>query len=131
MNYLKAILLSAVVALAIIFMIQNIEPLSHPLAVRLNLFFVHLETTPYPTYLVILLAFFVGLLAASLLGLAERFRLRKGLKVKDKEIKNLRNELNSLRNLPITQETAPPPEDGPAPEPVEETAEDARPEEVR
>lgn len=122
MNYLKAILLSAVVALAIIFMIQNIEPLSHPLGVRLNLFFVHFESTAYPTYLVILLSFFVGLLAASLLGLAERFRLRKGLRAKDKEIGALRNELNSLRNLPLTHEVAAGGKEPAAEPPVEEAA---------
>ena len=107
MSYLKAIIISAVVALAIIFMVQNIEPLSHPLAIRLNLLFVNFQSTPHATYLVILLAFFVGLLAASLLGLSERFRLRRTIKHKQKEIKDLSRELNSLRNLPITGESLP------------------------
>ncbi len=102
MGYLKALVISAVVALAIIFMVQNIEPLSHPLAIRLNLIFVKFESSPYATYLVILLGFFVGLLAASLLGLAERFRMRKDLKAQRKEIESLNRELSSLRNLPLT-----------------------------
>ena len=105
MGYIKVIILSAVVALAIIFMIQNITPLSHPLGIRLNLFFVKWESTPYPTYLVILLAFFVGLLAASLVGISERWRLRRQLKGKDKTINELRGELSSLRNLPVTGES--------------------------
>ena len=46
MGYIKVIVLSAVVALSIIFMIQNITPLSHPLGIRLNLFFVNWESTP-------------------------------------------------------------------------------------
>ena len=33
MSYLKAIVISLVVALAIIFMVQNKEPLSHPLSI--------------------------------------------------------------------------------------------------
>lgn len=102
MGYLKALVVSAVVALAIIFMVQNIEPLSHPLAIRLNLIFVKFESSPYATYLVILLAFFVGLLAASLLGVADRFRMRKDLKTQRKEIESLNRELSSLRNLPLT-----------------------------
>jgi len=102
MGYIKVIILSAVVALAIIFMIQNITPLSHPLGIRLNLFFVKWESTPYPTYLVILLAFFVGLLAASLLGISERWRLRRQVKAQIKKTEELRGELNSLRNLPVT-----------------------------
>lgn len=104
MSYLKAIVISAVVALAIVFMVQNIEPLSHPLSIRLNLFFVQFETTPYATYMVILLAFFVGLLAASLLGLMERFRQRKTIRQQRKEVQRLNKELSSLRNMPITGE---------------------------
>ena len=105
MSYIKALIVSAVVALAIIFMIQNIEALNHPLAIRLNLLFVNFESTPYATYLIIMLAFFVGLLAASLLGFSERFRLRRLLRSKSKEISNLEKEINSLRNLPLTDET--------------------------
>ncbi|KIX11811.1 lipopolysaccharide assembly protein LapA domain-containing protein [Dethiosulfatarculus sandiegensis] len=108
MSYLKAFIISAAVAFAIIFMVQNIEPLSHPLSIRLNLIFVKFQSTPYATYLIIMLSFFVGLLAASLLGLSERFRLRKQLKAKDKELDNLASELKSLRNLPITSETLSP-----------------------
>lgn len=104
MSYLKAILLSAVVALAIIFMVQNMEALSHPLAIRLNLLFVQFESSAYATYLVILLAFFAGLLAASLLGLVERYRLRREIRGLHKEINGLNQELSSLRNLPITGE---------------------------
>lgn len=116
MNYVKAILVAALVALSIIFMIQNIEALSHPLSIRLNLFFFQFESTPYATYLIIMLAFFVGVLATSLLGLAERFKLRRTIKARGKEIGELNSELNSLRNLPITQggvspETPPGPEE--------------------
>ncbi|MBU1275182.1 MAG: LapA family protein [Proteobacteria bacterium] len=104
MGYIKVIVLSAVVALAIIFMIQNITPLNHPLGIRLNLFFVNWESTPYPTYLVILLAFFVGLLTSSLVGINERWRLRRQVKDQAKKTEELRKELNSLRNLPVTGE---------------------------
>ena len=105
MSYIKALIVSAVVALAIIFMIQNIEALNHPLAIRLNLLFVKFESTPYATYLIIMLAFFTGLLAASLLGFSERFRLRRLLRAKAKEVSTLEKEINSLRNLPLTDET--------------------------
>jgi putative membrane protein len=102
MGYLKALIISAVVALAIISMVQNIEPLSQPLAIRLDLIFVKFESSLYAIYLLILLAFFVGLLAASLLGLAERFRMRAEIRARRKEIEALNRELSSLRNLPLT-----------------------------
>ncbi|RJX28254.1 MAG: DUF1049 domain-containing protein [Desulfarculus sp.] len=102
MGYIKIIVISALVALAITFMIQNIGPLSHPLSLRLNLFFLHWQSTPYATYLVILLAFFIGLLAASLVGIFERWRLRSQTWSQKKEIEKLHRELSSLRNLPVT-----------------------------
>lgn len=123
MRYLKAFIICAVVALAIIFMVQNIEPLSHPLGIRLNLFFVKLETTPYPTYLVIILAFFVGLLTASLLGIADRFRMRRQLRAKSKEVEDLNKELSSLRNLPLTSDPVPAGPQPPSPEKDEEQTE--------
>jgi len=123
MRYLKAFIICAVVALAIIFMVQNIEPLSHPLGIRLNLFFFKLQTTPYPTYLVIMLAFFVGLLAASLLGMAERFRMRRQLRAKAKEVEDLNKELSSLRNLPLTSDPVPATPTTPEPDKDEEQAE--------
>ncbi len=107
MTYIKAILVSLVVALAIIFMIQNIGPLSHMLSVRLDLFLLKLTSTPYPVYLIILLSFFVGLFLASLLGVAERFRLRRLIRRQQRKIKQLSGELDSLRNLPINGESLP------------------------
>lgn len=104
MRYLKTFIICLAVALAIVFMVQNIEPLSHLLSIHLNLFFVQFQTTPYPTYMVILLAFFVGLLVASLLGVVERHRQRGRIKALNKELKNLNDELSSLRNLPITSD---------------------------
>ena len=111
MSYIKTIVAAAVVALAIIFMIQNIGPLSHPLSIRLNLLFVKFESTPYATYLVILLAFFVGLLIASLLGWAERMKLRGAVRQRARKIDDLNRELSSLRNLPVTNESLSPLED--------------------
>lgn len=52
----------------------------------------------------ILLAFFVGLLAASLVGINERWRLRRQVKAQVKKTEELRKELSSLRNLPVTGE---------------------------
>lgn len=124
MSYLKALIMAAVVALSIIFMIQNIGPLSQPLSIRLSLMYFKFESTSYPVYLIIMLAFFVGLLSASLMGLVERFRMRRLLAAKNKELKTLNSELDSLRNLPLTDESLP------ASEPFEAVDPFARHEEV-
>ena len=125
MRYLKTFIICLAVALAIVFMVQNIEPLSHLLSIHLNLFFVQFQTTPYPTYMVILLAFFVGLLVASLLGVVERHRQRGRVKALNKELKNLNDELSSLRNLPITSDpVAAASEDTSPAEPALETEKD-------
>ncbi|MCB2188463.1 MAG: DUF1049 domain-containing protein [Deltaproteobacteria bacterium] len=107
MGYLKAFIISAVVALAIVFMIQNIEPLSHPLTLKMDLLFASFQSSPYPTYLLILFSFFFGLLLASLVGLMERFRLKSALKALRKQNASLANEVKTLRNLPLTGESMP------------------------
>ena len=104
MVYLKTIVIAGFVALSIIFMVQNMKELAEPLQIRLNLMFINFESTPFSTYLVILLSFFVGLFAASLLGLAERFKMRRMVKAAQKEVAILSKELDSLRNLPITSD---------------------------
>ena len=56
MRYLKTFIICLAVALAIVFMVQNIEPLSHLLSIHLHLYFVQFHTTPNPPYMVVLLA---------------------------------------------------------------------------
>ena len=119
MAYIKALIVSAIVAFAIVFMIQNIEALSHPLALRLDFYVVKMQTTPYATYIVLILSFFAGLLIASALGVAERMKLKKQLRASKKEEKRLNKELDSLRNLPITNQEMGQ-ENGGEPEPEKE-----------
>lgn len=129
MNYIKALIISAVVALAIVFMIQNMDALSHPLSLRLNLLFYNFESAPFATYLIILLSFFVGLLIASLLGIVERARLRGRIKAKQKEVDSLQGELQSLRTLPLTEQGGAAAGDRAAqaqPEPETEQAQEAK-----
>lgn len=104
MIYIKALIVAACVALAIIFMVQNNTELSEPLRIRLNLYFTQFESTPFATYLVVMLSFFVGLFVASVLGLADRFRMRGVIRRLKKDVTGLQKELTSLRNLPITSE---------------------------
>jgi len=99
MNYIKVFILFVVMPLAIVFMVQNIESLSQPVAIRFNLIFIKFELHFYAVYLLILLSFVLGVLIGNFLGIAERFRLRKEIKTGRKGIESLNHELNSLQNF--------------------------------
>jgi ATP adenylyltransferase len=55
-----------------------------------------------PLSLVAIITFLIGLFSAWIYGIRERFGLKKQIKSFMKEAQGKDNELNSLRNLPVT-----------------------------
>ena len=68
------------------------------------MYILKLQTQPIAGWVLLLAAFFIGVVAASVGGLAERFRIKGELRRNRKEVTRLKAELDSLRNLPITEE---------------------------
>ncbi len=88
------------------------------------------DSTGIPAFILIFIAFFAGILVASLFGIMEKFRLKRVVKNSAARVRELEEELKKLRNLPLTQPTtqpilAPPP--SPA-EPLENGTEPSPPE---
>ena len=104
MKYVRNILLTLLVLLVIVFIIQNYSQFSQGFEIRLNLYILELQTQPIAGWVLLLAAFFIGVVAASVGGLMERFRIKGELRRNRKEIARLKAELDSLRNLPITEE---------------------------
>lgn len=101
MGYLKAVILAVVVAVFTVFILQNIAALSYPVELRLNLYFKEYVFSPLAVYMVTFIAFFIGLLLASIIGIFDRFRMRRALRRSHKEIRSLQSEVRSLRNIPL------------------------------
>ena len=58
-----------------------------------------------PAFILIFLAFFAGILVASLFGIMEKYRLKRVVKNGASRIRDLEEELKKIRNLPLTQPT--------------------------
>lgn len=109
MTHLKAIVFIlfgvAVVAVAV----QNHAALSMAVKFRMNLPFLQEFTTADITlYEIIIVTYLLGVLSIGLYGIAERFRLKKRIKVLTRTLEEREKEVNGLRNLPITSDHVPP-----------------------
>ncbi len=104
MRHIKAIVSILVMLFVVIIVVENLEQLSKTLTLRIDLLFWGAKTGPMAFYLVLIIAFLIGIFIAGLLGIFERFRLKREIKRLSNENKAKDKELNSYRNLPIVEE---------------------------
>jgi len=109
MTQLKAIIYILICVAVVILVVQNHDVFSKTVDFRMNLpFFQEKMTSDITLYEVVLVTYFLGVLSIGLYGIAERFRLKKKIKVLTKALEEKEKEVNNLRNLPITAEHVPP-----------------------
>ena len=108
MKIVKWVVLLLLIILLIVFLIQNIDAILAPTTFEFRLFWLlHVSSKPIPLYALILGSIFGGgLMTAIYLGLGN-FRLRSSLRSLERQNSGLQEELNSLRNLPITEADMP------------------------
>ena len=104
MKYLRMIVLVVFLLLIIILAVQNHDAFSTRIQLGIDLVFYSYQTAAMTIYLVTIISFLVGIVFAALYGIVERFRLKKQIKILQKEAREKDKELNSLRNLPVTTE---------------------------
>jgi uncharacterized integral membrane protein len=104
MRHVKALVGILVMLLIVIVVVENLEQLSQTLTLRVDLLFWGAKTGPMAFYLVVIVAFLIGVFVAGFLGIFERFRLKREIKRLSKENLAKDKELSSYRNLPIVEE---------------------------
>jgi uncharacterized integral membrane protein len=104
MNHFKWIFVVLLLVLAFILAVENYATLVTPVTFKLDLYFFEYQTSGMPLALFAIITFFIGLFSAWLYGIRERFSLKKQIKILQMTAKEKDNELNSLRNLPVTAE---------------------------
>jgi uncharacterized integral membrane protein len=104
MNHLRMIVVVLFILLVIIVAVQNYQAFSNTVTFRVNLIFFNWESSAMSMYFVAVITFLVGVLAAGIYGMTERFRLKRQIKNLTKDAREKDKELNSLRNLPVTGE---------------------------
>jgi hypothetical protein len=109
MTHLKAIVFILLGVAVIVLVVQNHPALSTTVKFRVNPYFFQEKTTSEITlYEVVLVTYLLGVLSIGLYGIAERFRLKRRIKVLSRTLEEREKEVNSLRNLPITSDQVPP-----------------------
>lgn len=109
MAHLKAIVFILIGLAVIILVVQNNAALSTTVQFRMNpYFFQERMTSEITLYEVVILTYLIGVLSVGLYGIAERFRLKKRIKVLTRTLEEREKEVNNLRNLPITSDPVPP-----------------------
>ncbi len=108
MRYFKVLLIVILFFLCMIFFVQNTKILTANLDLQFHLFNWSWFSTTVPIYIFILLFFVLGAIVSMLYFFMERIRLTKELKQCRSKIQSLEKELNSLRNMPLEQESSQP-----------------------
>ncbi len=101
MKYLRVAALILLFFFSMLFFVQNHELLSTTVRLNLSLFGLELQSKEIPYYLIVLLAFAAGGFISLVYLLAEKIRLSREVRKNKSIIKNLEEEVNSLRNMPL------------------------------
>ena len=109
MTHLKAIVFILLGLAVVVLVVQNNAALSTTVKFRMNpYFFQERMTSDITLYEIVIVTYLLGVLSIGLYGIAERFRLKKKIKVLTRTLEEREKEVNNLRNLPITSEPVPP-----------------------
>jgi hypothetical protein len=109
MTHLKAIVFILIGLAVIVLVVQNNAALSTTVKFRMNpYFFQEKMTSDITLYEIVIVTYLIGVLSIGLYGIAERFRLKKKIKVLTRTLEEREKEVNNLRNLPITSDHVPP-----------------------
>jgi len=104
MKHIKAIVVILFLLIVVIVAVQNYQALTTPISFKVNLLFFKAETSALPVFLIAVITFLVGVLCIWVYGISERLAFRRRIKMLMKDVKDKEQELNSLRNLPVTSE---------------------------
>jgi hypothetical protein len=109
MTHFKAIVFILIGLAIIILVVQNNDAFSKTVHFRVNPYFSQEYTTSEITlYEIVIVSYLLGVLSIGLYGIAERFRMKKKIKVLTRTLEEREKEVNNLRNLPITSDQVPP-----------------------
>ena len=104
MKHIRVAALILLFFFSMLFFVQNHELLSTTVKLKLDLFGLELHSTDIPYYLIVLLAFAVGGFISLAYLMGEKIRLSGEIKRSQARIKDLEEEVNSLRNMPLNDD---------------------------
>ena len=110
MRFVKVIFSTVIVLLGIVFIIENLEVLKHPVRLTLDLYFTTLQSPDVYLWILVLFCFFLGVFTASLYGMYENYQqrqtirqLRHNLDIRAKELKQASASAQASARAPEPQ----------------------------
>ena len=113
MRFLKVIISTIIILLAIVFIIENLEMLRQTMTLKLDLYLVNLKSPAMPLWVMILFCFFLGAFTASLYGIYEVLVQRQTIRQLKHNLEILALELKQAGITPETSSDAPEPKTAP------------------
>lgn len=107
MRYIKVLLLTLFFFVSMVFFIQNNQVIASLMVLRIDILGLELVSREMPFYLIVLASFVVGSIFSMMYFLFEKIRLSRELKAAKAKLATLEQEVTSLRNLPLQNETVP------------------------
>jgi uncharacterized integral membrane protein len=103
MRFVKVIFSTVIVLLGIIFIIENLEVLKQSVRLKLELYFVTFQTPDVNLWVLVLFAFFLGVITTALYGIYDHYQqrqtirqLRHNLEILAKELKQASAQASSV-----------------------------------
>lgn len=104
MRYVKLVILALCVAAALLFFIQNDAQFTASLNLKFDLYIAKFVGMGIPLYALVLGAFLVGIFLSLIYFVSEKIAAARELRACNKKMRSLEQELNSLRNLPLSDQ---------------------------
>ena len=110
MRFVKVIFSTIIVLLGIVFIIENLEVLKHTVRLKLDLYFLTFQSPDVYLWVLVLFAFFLGVITTALYGLYDHYQqrqlirqLRHNLEILAKELKQVSATAQASAAVPEPQ----------------------------
>ena len=80
MRFLKVIFSTVIILLGIVFIIENLEPLKHPVSLKLDLYLASFQSPDVYLWVLVLFSLFIGVVTASLYGIYGHYQQRQTIR---------------------------------------------------
>ncbi len=102
MKHIKSIIVILFLLVVVVVAVQNYQAFTTPITFKVNLLFFEAQTSGLPVFLVAVISFLIGVFCIWLYGISERLDYKRQIRMLKKDVADKEQELNSLRNLPVT-----------------------------
>jgi hypothetical protein len=116
MRFVKVIISTVIILLGIVFIIENLEVLKQAVSLKLNLYVVSFQSPDVYLWVLILFAYFIGVLTTALYGLYEHYIQRQTIRQLRHNLEILARELKQASDTAQASTAAPEPQIAPRPE---------------